>query len=105
MYIIAVDDEIQALEALRQTIKKAAGDCEAAGFVTPLKALEYAGNNQIDVAFLDIHMDELDSLVLAGRLIGLHPWINIIFVTKHPEYMQNAFSLHASGYILKPAQP
>ena len=42
--------------------------------------------------------------MLAEGLMRLVPEINIIFLTNSPAYMAKAFRMHASGYILKPAE-
>lgn len=104
MFIIAVDDEQPALNILQQVIIEAVKDCELIGFTNPLKALEHAGKERVDVAFLDVQMCGIDGLELAGQLKKLQPKTNIIFVTGHSDYMEFAFSMHVSGYILKLAE-
>lgn len=54
------------------------------------------------MAFLDIDMRGTNGMELAKRLKENQPKINIIFVTGYSEYMGDAFSIHASGYVLKP---
>jgi two-component SAPR family response regulator len=59
----------------------------------------------MDVAFLDIAMQEMNGLDLAMALKRSNSQINIIFVSAFGEYMHNALKMHVSGYILKPARP
>ena len=102
MRIIAVDDEKIALEGLLNILKKVAQGEEIQGFRFGKKALEYARDNLCDVAVLDIEMRDLKGTVLAEKLKELNPNINIIFTTGYSEYAPEAFSMHASGYLMKP---
>jgi len=47
-------------------------------------------------------MPEMNGLELAKKLIEAQSDINIIFSTGHNEYALDAFSVHASDYLLKP---
>ncbi|MDL2248804.1 response regulator, partial [Tyzzerella sp. OttesenSCG-928-J15] len=102
MNIIAVDDERPALNVLARAIKEAAPDCNISTFLNPLEALNYVEEQQVDIAFLDVRMGDMDGVTLAGRLKIAQPKLNIIFVTGYERYMEAAFGMHASGYILKP---
>ena len=70
------------------------------------EALEYAKKELLHVAFLDIELEEGGSngIALAKQLKELQPHIHIIFVTGFSEYAVEAFSIHATGYLLKPIQ-
>lgn len=103
MNIIVVDDERLALKTHEKAIRKAVDDKSIIScFQYPEDALGYAKSHTVDVAFLDIQMDELSGLILAKKLKEINKFTNIIFVTGHDEYTTNAFNLHASGYVLKP---
>ena len=102
MRIIAVDDERLALEGLIDSIKEAKPAAEVVGFRYASDALTYAENNVCDVAFLDIEMAGMNGVGLACELKKINPKINIIFSTGYGHYRENAFDIHASGYIVKP---
>ena len=102
MVLLAVDDEQLALYSLMRTLKQAVPDARAVGFTEPEEALEYAGQHQVDVAFLDVEMGAMSGLMRAKRLKDLRGTTNIIFVTAHMEYAFDACSLYCSGYLLKP---
>ncbi|MCL1941455.1 MAG: response regulator [Synergistaceae bacterium] len=102
MRVIAVDDEHLALKNTERAIKAAIPDCELTCFGAPSKALTYAAENQVDVAFLDIEMGGMSGLQLAKRLKDINGKTNIIFVTGYSDYAMEAFAMHVSGYILKP---
>lgn len=102
MNVIVVDDERLVLAAETTVIQKALPQAKLASFRDDQSAAEYASQNPIDVAFLDIQMRGFTGLELARQLIAMNPKINIIFCTGYAEYSLEAFSLYASGYLLKP---
>lgn len=102
MNMIAVDDERLALKALTAAIKEAAPGSEVKEFLYAEDALEYAEENPVDVAFLDVEMADISGVELARRLKNKNPDVNIIFATGFGEYRDSAFELHASGYLTKP---
>ena len=103
--VILVDDEEISLEVNVPMMRQILPDAEIRGFSDSRSALEYASQNKIDAAFLDIDLFRESGLDLAQKLEELFPNINIIFLTGHPEFMHEAFMMHASGYILKPMMP
>ena len=105
MIAIAVDDERLALENLSNSIKQAAPDAQIHGFRYPEDALDFAKENLVDVAFLDVEMVGMNGVELAERLKIYHPDVNIIFTTGYGHYRDAAFDLHASGYLTKPITP
>lgn len=102
MNILAVDDEKLALDDLMVELQKAVPDCMLTGFQRAEKALEFAGETAVDIAFLDIELRGMSGLTLAKSLKELQPEINIIFVTGFSQYAVDAISLRCSGYLLKP---
>ncbi len=105
MNIIAVDDERPALWTLEQAINNAKSDADLACFLSANDALEYAYKNIVDVAFLDIQMDEINGLILAKKLKNINPLVNIIFISGYNDYMADAFDMIVSGYVMKPINP
>ena len=102
MNIIAVDDEHFALMDLRSVIEEALPDSTLCCFDTPAAVLEYAKNNRVDVAFLDIEMGRMSGLQLAKHLKDIYGKTNIIFVTGYSQYALDALALYVSGYLMKP---
>lgn len=102
MNIIAVDDERLVLAAETAVLQKALPQAKLAAFRDERGALEYAAENPIDIAFLDIQLRGSTGLELARKLTEIHPKINIIFCTGFAEYSLEAFNLYASAYLLKP---
>ena len=102
MKILAVDDEPIALEGLVSSVKEAAPDAEVSGFGNVSDALFFAMMSRPEIAFLDINLRADSGIDLAKRLKEIVPEINIIFTTGHRQYMEDAFQMHASGYVVKP---
>ena len=100
--VVAVDDEPLALELLVRTIHDVRPQAQIMAFAEPGAVMDYAKENPVDVAFLDIQMCGRNGAELAESLRQLHPSINLIFVTGYDQYTGDALALHASGYILKP---
>lgn len=103
MNIIATDDEALALISLTKAIEAAVPDAVVTGFQKAREALEFAIEHPVDIAFLDIQMRGLDGIELAKRLKEIHPNVNIVFVTGYTQYATEAFTVRASGYVMKPA--
>ena len=102
MRIIAVDDEPLALGLLVRSIQEACPAAQISHFQSAQEALQFLKSNRCDVAFLDIHMRGMDGLTFAKNIKELNPKCNLIFVTGYSAYTGDAFSMHASGYIIKP---
>ena len=102
MIAIAVDDEALMLGALVSAIEASPDITEVASFSNCEEALEYAKNNPIDIAFLDINMRGMGGLALAKKIIASCLNCKIVFCTGYEEYAIPAFKIHASGYLMKP---
>jgi two-component SAPR family response regulator len=105
MKILAVDDEIIALEGLVKSIKEADCTAQVFSFRFADEAIKFMEKNICDVAFLDIEMYGINGVSLANRLLQINPNINIVFSTGYGNYRDVAFDIHASGYIVKPITP
>lgn len=90
------------LAALTAAVSASPDISSAAEFTTCSAALEWAENNPVDVAFLDISMRGMGGLKLAEKIVELHPDCRIIFCTGYTQYALDAIQLHVSGYLLKP---
>lgn len=100
--VLVADDELPAVEELAYllgrdprigTIHRASGGTSA---------LEILAAEDIDAAFLDIHMPGLNGLELA-RVIGRSPRPPVVvFVTADDDRALEAFDLAAVDYLLKP---
>ena len=103
MLIFAVDDEPKALRVLCRAITEAAPDAVLRGFdraADVLAAVE--SGEKPDVLFSDAEMPGMGGVELAKSLKLRCPALNVIFATGYDDYMRDALSLRASGYLKKP---
>lgn len=103
--VIIVDDMPLILSASLRMLSAALPEAEVFGFGNADEALAFARNRRVSVAFLDIELGGKDGVQLARELTALNSYLNVIFLTSHTEYMQDALEEHCSGYILKPLTP
>ena len=102
MTAITVDDERPMLKMLTAAVSASPDIAFVWEFHTCSAALEWAAENVMDIAFLDVSMRGMGGLALAERLLEIRPECKIIFCTGHTEYAVDAFRLHVSGYLMKP---
>ena len=103
MTIFAIDDDPKALRVLCRAIAEAAPDAEIREFDQPADVIAAVGDGEVpDVLFSDANMPGMSGVELAKALKFRCPRLNVIFATGYDDYMRDALSLHASGYLKKP---
>lgn len=102
MNILVTDDEVLQLKEIVSVLERLRPKAKIFPHTWPDDALKTAQQYPIDVAFLDIQTGGMTGLELAKRLKEIKPDMHIIFVTGYSQYAVDAFSIHATGYILKP---
>lgn len=101
--VLIVDDEPLAVKRLATLLAENGIDPECCKcFLNWRDAYEYARNHQVDIAFLDISMPEIDGMKFSELLLDLNESIKIVFVTGHDTYAVQAFEADAFDYLLKP---
>jgi len=103
MKTIIVDDEVWSIEQLSGQLNHEK-DIEVAGcFTNPVAALNFAAENKVDFALLDVRMPGMDGLQLGCRLREYHQDMIIVYVSSYPEYFEEAYrNVRADYYMLKP---
>jgi len=102
MHIIATDDERSALNVLTGLMEEVVPSAIVHAFQDPLEALAFMKETKCEIVFLEIEMPKMNGIILAKKLSEIYPKVNIVFVTEHSQYANEAFALHASGYVTKP---
>ncbi len=102
MIALTVDDERIMLNALTAAVKASPDIESVTEFTSCNAALEWALNNPVDIAFLDISMRGMGGMALAEKISAARPDCRIVFCTGFSEYAVDAFKIHVSGYLLKP---
>ena len=101
MYIIGVDDRTSVITMLERMLEKIDPGGEHRFYTDPYEVIKEL-NKPIEVAFLDVEMPGMDGIELAKKIVNRYPFCNIIFLTGYSEYMETAFDMYVSGYLLKP---
>lgn len=98
---IIIDDELKAIDLLKERLKVLFPGLKVAGTYTDWKSgYDAVRNTEIDILFLDISMPEKSGV----DFIKLFPGVpfQVIFITAHSEFALDAIKLSAAGYVLKP---
>lgn len=98
---VIVDDETLARKRIRKLLFDD-DEIEIAGeFEKGADALKFLKSNDVDIAFLDIHMPEIDGFAVLQKLSSdSYPFV--IFATADKESAIKAFEYNAIDYLLKP---
>lgn len=105
MRIICVDDEPLALEDTTAFCKELTSDTYVKGFTDVNDALEWIRLNPVDIAILDIDMSGVNGITLAAKIKQIKPDTAILFLTAYKKFAFDAYSVHPTGYLLKPVLP
>ncbi|MFD0586415.1 response regulator [Paenibacillus sp. GCM10027627] len=103
--VLLVDDEELDLEGMKQFIPWSELGMEVKGSVNnALSACEVLNQHPIDILVSDVNMPYMSGLELARIALQRKPNMRIIFVSGFQEfsYVQQALSLKAYNYVLKP---
>lgn len=96
---IAIDDEPLALDIIRDYASKVSFLNLIETFDSALESLDFLKQNQIDLLFLDIQMDDLTGIQLLN-VIKQKPLV--IFTTAYDKFAIQGYELDALDYLLKP---
>lgn len=103
MRVMVVDNNFFRLHGLIRKIKKFIPlGAEIKGFRRLSEAQKYAQEHSVDVAFIDMEMQQSYGLLLAMKLKEINPRVNLIFVSDTYDYGLSAFEMHVSDYMIKP---
>jgi len=96
---VIIDDEQPAINVLEKYIKRSENLQLAGTSTDPLTGIEIIKNNDAEVVFLDIQMDEMTGIEVMNML---DPSIQVIFCTAYSEFAVESYELNAVDYLMKP---
>ena len=96
---ISIDDEPGAHAVIEHHASKIEELDLIETFTSPVKALDYLRDHDVDLLFLDINMPDIDGMTLLKTLKNPP---DVIFTTAYDEYAVESYDFQASGYLLKP---
>lgn len=100
--VILIDDETVVLNGTMLTLRDEMPQAEIMGFLNPIEAVDFAKENPVDIAFVDIEMGNINGLDICRELLGINPKTNVIFLTAYRDYSFTAWDTGACGFCLKP---
>ena len=106
MNLLAVDDEREVVEALRQGLNwKEIGIEQVYTAISAMEGREVLCQTPIDILLCDIEMPRENGLSFCRWAKGQYPELECIFLTSHAEfdYAREALLLGSCDYILQPA--
>lgn len=96
---IAIDDEPLALDKIKEYIKRIGYLNLLSVFDNAIDAMDFIKDNNVDLIFLDIQMEELTGIQM---LETMHQKPKIILTTAYDEYALKGYELDVCDYLLKP---
>lgn len=101
---VIVDDEIMSIRQMSRVLSQleyveVIGSC-----MNSVDVVGIVEEKKPDIVFLDIEMPGLNGIEVAESLIKKSLKTKVIFVTAYSDYAMEAFSVYASGYLLKPVR-
>lgn len=101
---LIIEDEPQARSGLKKMLSLIAPELEVVGETVSIsESLFFLKNNTIDLAFLDIELEDGHSFKLLEQLDTVN--FKIIFTTAFNDHAIKAFKFNALDYLLKPINP
>ena len=103
--LFLVDDEIPALNRLKDLLHDCAAACphEVVGTAANgMIALAQLAEIQADIVILDIQMPQMSGIEVARKLLNFSRPPRVIFATAFEDYGVAAFDVRAIDYLLKP---
>ncbi len=70
--------------------------------LTSKEALQYISSNHIDIAILDIEIDDKTGIDIAREILEKNSRCKIMFITNYDSFAYSAFEIEAFSYLLKP---
>ena len=104
MNILIVACDKKSGEILREEIVEIQNEANIVSFDNSFAALLYARRNQVDIAFLDTKIPEMNGFILGSYLRELNSYINLIYITDDKSDAFEAMAVRASGCILNPVK-
>lgn len=100
--VILVDDRKLILTGSLPILEEAIPNAVITGFTDVNDTVEFAKENRVALAFLDIELRNASGLELCRKLLKINPHTNVVYLTAYGDYALEAWNTGASGFMLKP---
>lgn len=103
--MIVVDDNVGALDVVENYAQKVPWVTLSARFTSPVEALNFLRQNEVDIVLVDVQMDEISGLEFItiaksqdkGKKVPV-----FIIISSYEKYAINGYELDIADYLLKP---
>ena len=102
MKTIMVDDSLQDFIAFEEMVKKLSDIKLIGKFESASEAIKFVSDNEIDLAFIDIQMIEMNGIELAKVLKTIRPSLVLVFIIDSEDQTMGSIKMNAAGYLVKP---
>ncbi|MDM0000661.1 response regulator transcription factor [Variovorax sp. J22P240] len=101
--MLLVDDHTIVREGLKRVLNPAGSRWALTEAVTGYEALELLGEQEFDLALVDLSMPGMTGLELVRRIRTEFPGVRVLVLSMHAEeqYAMRAFKAGANGYVTK----
>lgn len=103
--VIMVEDREIILAGGLSVLRETMPNATIMGFEWSNDAIEYAKENRVSLAFLDIELGGESGLDLCRELLDINQSTNVVFLTAFADYALRAWGTGASGFMVKPITP
>ena len=99
--ILVLDDEADACDLIKRILSP---KYEVMTFTDERAAIDFAGENEVDLAILDIKLKEMSGVDVLSRLKEDHADLKAIMLTGYPtvDTARKSLTLGAQEYLVKP---
>ena len=100
--IVVLDDVMDAVVLIQKILTRQGHTVHT--FTKEEEAIEYVGNNHVDLAILDIKLKKISGIQVLAEMKKLNSELKVIMLTGYPtiETAQEAIELGAGEYCVKP---
>ena len=103
--VIIVDDVKPIVKGGVSVLEEVMPNATVTGFTKASDAIEYAKENRVAFAVLDIELGNTSGLELCRALLEINPRTNVVYLTAFRDYAFDAWSTGACGFMAKPLTP
>ena len=100
--VLIVDDDTLACDITESALSEF-DNVEIVGRAGSGKeTLEFLKSHQVDLAFLDIEMENMDGFILAGKIHDEFPEVMYVFLTGHVQFALEGYDYQPLSFLTKP---
>lgn len=100
--VLLVDDDSVSLKITRQALELFPEAVVEGTAASGMEAIAYIRENQVDLVFLDIEMEQMSGFEVAAYLHNNYPDVQYVFVTGHTDFALDGYNYQPLSFLIKP---